>query len=98
MVDRQGRRLRALSVPLGEGMALVADLEPESGRILRSRGVLEMGGQTMEFATLYDAFRTVEGILVPFREEHYAMGMNTGSTTLDRVEVNPALPASAFRP
>lgn len=98
VADQQGRTLRALAVPMGEGMTLVADLDPESGRILRSRGVLSMGGQSMEFATLYDGFRTVGGVLVPFREQHYAMGMNTGSTVLDAVEVNPALPASVFRP
>lgn len=98
VTDQQGRALRALAVPVGDGMTLVADVEPASGRILRSRGVLSMGGQSMEFATLYDAFRSVDGVLVPFREQHYAMGMNTGSTTLDMVEMNPALPAAAFRP
>ncbi|WP_448191380.1 hypothetical protein [Azospirillum sp. sgz301742] len=98
VTDQQGHALRALAVPLDEGMMLVADMEPDSGRILRSRGILAMGGQQMEFATLYDGFRTVDGVLVPFREQHYAMGMNTGTTTLEAVEVNPALPATAFRP
>ncbi|PWC43198.1 hypothetical protein TSO221_20150 [Azospirillum sp. TSO22-1] len=98
VTDQQGNALRALAVPVGEGMTLVADLDPESGRILRSRGILSMGGATMEFATLYDAFRDVNGVLIPFREQHYAMGMNTGATVLDAVEVNPALPAAAFRP
>jgi len=98
-VKRDGRRLRAVTLPLGEGMTLTAEIDPETGRILRSSGKMDAGpGMALEFATLYSDFRRVEGVLVPFREANFAQGQRTGDTVLRRAEVLRDTPQGSFRP
>lgn len=93
-----GRALRLLSVDLGDGMHLDVVVDAATARIEQSRGVVVFGNQSMEFATRYDDFRKVDGLLFAHREQHFAMGMNTGQTVLSRIDINPALPESLFRP
>jgi hypothetical protein len=66
-----------------DGLAVVAEVDPATGRIVRSTG---RSGE-MAFATNYSDFRTVNGILIPFHEENSAMGMKTADIFLDKVEV-----------
>jgi hypothetical protein len=96
-VEREGRRLRAVTLPLGEGMTLTAEIDPETGRILRSVSRLA-GPPRLEFATDYLDFREVSGVLVPFREVNVAQGQRTGETALARVEFLREAPTGAFRP
>ncbi|MBC7908801.1 MAG: hypothetical protein H7Y60_18905 [Rhodospirillaceae bacterium] len=86
-----------LAVDLGDGMTVEAQIDANA-MIRRSRGLLAMGGQVMEFATDYDDFRKVDGVLIAHREGHAAMGMATGESRLDKVEVNPALGDAVFKP
>ena len=97
-VTESGKAMRVLAVDLGGGLSLEVTIDPGSARIARSRGVVGFGGQTMEFATAYGDFRTVDGVLFAHREEHFAMGMRTGATMLSRIEVNPRLATDVFRP
>ncbi len=97
-VKRGGKSLRALAVPLGEDLTLTAEIDPATGRILRSSGRMAMGGGATEFVAIYSDFRRVQGLLVPFREENWASGMRTGETVLTRVEPMPAAPPGTFRP
>jgi len=98
-VKRDGKRLRAVTLPLGEGMILTAEIDPKTGRILRSSGKMDAGpGMALEFATLYSDFRRVDGVLVPFREANYAGGQRTGDTVLRTVEVLRDAPQGSFRP
>ncbi len=110
-VERDGRRCRVLELPLGGGLSLAAEIDPGTGRILRStaKSTGAMGGKSMsvggapeamtvEFATTYDDFRKVDGVLFAFREGNYAMGQRTGETVLEKVEVLKALPAGALKP
>lgn len=89
---------KMLTVDLGEGMVVEAQIDAEKGLIRRSRGLLSMGGQVMEFVTDYDDFRKVDGVLVAHREGHAAMGMTTGESRLDKVEINSALSDEVFKP
>lgn len=97
-VKRAGKALRAVAVPLGNGVTLTAEIEPATGRILRSSSSMPLGGGATEFVALYSDFRTVEGLLVPFHEENWASGVRTGETTLERVQPLRVAPAGAFRP
>jgi hypothetical protein len=96
--NESGRTMRLLSVDVGGGLSLEVAIDPASARIERSRGVVSFGGQTMEFATAYGDFRTVDGVLFAHREAHFAMGMRTGETVLSRIEVNPRFATEVFRP
>jgi len=97
-VGDMGRLLRVLAVDLGGGMSLEVAIDPASGHIEQSRGIVAFGGRTMEFATRYADFRKVGDVLFPHREQHFAMGMQTGETVLSRIDVNPAVPENIFRP
>jgi len=105
LVDRgptayEGMEVRTLELPLGRGLALAVDIDPASGRIVRSsgRGGDRGGGVPLEFVTRYMEYRMVDGLLHPFREGNFANGFVTGETTLSRVEVLKSLPPGTFRP
>jgi hypothetical protein len=95
-----GKELRTVDLPLGNGLTLTAGIDPVSGRIVRSSGTggMGMGGRTLEFVTRYSDYRVVHGVLHPFVEENYANGFVTGETTLSRVEVLESFPPGTFRP
>lgn len=108
-VSRDGKSLRAVELPLGGNRSIVAEIDPESGRILRSAArtaaspgmdsAMGRGGrESIEFATTYGDFRTVRGVLFPFREGNYAMGQHTGDTVIEKVDVLRSLPADTFQP
>jgi hypothetical protein len=93
-----GKSLRAIEFPLEEQLKIVLEVDPESGRIMRSRGIFNTGGNTMEFATAYSDFRQMNGRLHAAREEHYAMGQHTGFSVIEKVSYPQSLPDSAFAP
>ncbi len=92
-----GVELRILAVEVMPGVVVEAAVDPGSGRILRSRGTAA-GPVGLEFITVSSDFRTVEGVLVPFREANYANGRSTGDTVLETVAFPAALPPGTFEP
>ncbi|WP_242339948.1 MULTISPECIES: DUF4292 domain-containing protein [unclassified Anaeromyxobacter] len=92
-----GKELRVLALELAPGVVVEAAIDPDSGRILRSRGS-GAGSAPVEFITTYSDFRTVDGVLVPFHEENWANGKTTGETVLSRVEFPASFPPELFRP
>jgi hypothetical protein len=97
-VERDGRSLRVAVLPLGDGMALAAEIDPGTARVVRVVARLDLPGAAAEFVTELSDFRRVEGQLVPFREESVAQGRRTGTTVLSRVEYLREAPTGAFRP
>lgn len=105
LVDRgrgevDGKAVRTLELPLGNGLKLTVDIDPATGRIVRSagRGGEGMGGQPLEFVTGYSDFRKVGERLFAFKESNFANGFVTGETVLEKVELPAVLPASTFKP
>jgi hypothetical protein len=96
-VQHDGKALRALAVNLGNGLQVEADIDPGTGRILRSRGT-SSDTPPVEFITTSSDFRMVEGLLVAFREENWANGKLTGETLLTRVSFQERVPEGAFGP
>lgn len=93
-----GRSVRAVELPLGDGMSVMAEIDPGTGRILRATGRFDGAGPHLQFTAVYSDFRTVQGVLVPFREANFAQGNQTGETTLSRVELLLRAPAGSFAP
>lgn len=93
-----GRSLRAIEMPLAPGYSLVVDIDPESGRILRSRGVMPSAGGRMEFATVYEDFKLQDGRLYAATEQHYALGQHIGYTKIGSIEFVDELPGALFEP
>jgi len=97
IVEVDGRKLRALALTVGPGLVVEADLDPATGRILRSRAAAT-DGPPVEFVTTYADFRAVDGMLIAFREGNWANGVTTGETVLTSVERLAQVPEGAFRP
>ncbi len=93
-----GRKVRLVAVEPSRGLLVEAAIDPATGRILRSRGASTAGPMPLEFVTTYSEFRTVDGVLVPMREENWANGKSTGVTTIEKVEFPRAFPQETFRP
>jgi hypothetical protein len=97
-VERDGKKLRALTLLLGDGLALTAEIDPGSGRILRAVARMPGGVGNLEFVTAYSEFRKVSGVLVPFREENFVQGRHSGTTEIRSVEFLVEAPTGVFRP
>lgn len=94
----EGRAVRLLAIQPAPGLLLVAEVDVESGRVLRSRGASVDPGMPLAFETTYGDFRKVDGVLVPFLERNWANGRSTGETVLEKVEFPKKLPDGTFRP
>lgn len=99
-VERRGRTLQVLGMEFHRGLEVRVEIDPESGRVLRSEGTMEGpgGDVAVSFATDYSDFREVDGALVPFLEVNWAQGRRTGRTQLEEVEFPSEPPAGAFHP
>lgn len=95
----EGRELIALEVPMAEGTRLIAVVDPDTGLILRSHGlIVPAPNQQVEFGTLYEDHRKLGDMFVATQETHFARGHPTGKTTLESSEVVDGFPNSLFRP
>jgi hypothetical protein len=97
-VERDGKSLRALTLPLGDGLSVTAEIDPESGRIVRAVARMPGGVGSLEFVTAFSDFRKVSGTWVAFKEENFVQGRHSGSTELVTVEYLVEAPTGAFRP
>ena len=94
-----GRDLKALEIPMAEGIRLIAVVDPETGHIVRSHGLIILApGQEVEFGTLYEGHGELNGMILDTEETHFARGQPTGKTTLESSEVVEGFPESVFRP
>jgi hypothetical protein len=98
LVERDGAKLRALTLPLGDGLAITAEIDPGTGQILRVVARMPGGVGSLEFVTAYSDFRKVSGVLVPFREENFVQGRHSGTTEILTAEFLVEAPTGAFRP
>lgn len=96
--NADGKTVRAFEFPLEDQLKLVVEIDPESGHILRSRGIQSIGGSTIEFTTDYSDFRKENGRIHAVHEEHFAMGQHIGHSIIEKVEYPATLPDSAFMP
>lgn len=98
VLERDGRRYRALTLPLGDGMSLTAEIDEATGRIGRSVARMPAGAGSLEFVTIFSDFREVSGTWVAYREENFVAGRHSGTTALRSVEYLTEAPTGAFRP
>ena len=95
-MDSQGKRLRVVELRLEHDLAIIAGIDPETGRILFSTGTTKAGSMTFE--TRYDDFRTVDDRLFAFKETNFAGGTKTAEIVLSKIELLKAAPPGAFKP
>ncbi len=88
-VTYEGKRLRVLELLLKHGISVTAGVEPDTGRILFSRGLsANLPNGPMSFETRYEDFRQVKGYLFAFKEVNLAGGFKTADTVLTNVVVS----------
>lgn len=75
--------IRSVEIALDAPLSVTVDIDPATGRIVRSVG----RAKELAFTTVYSDFRMVSGLLIPFHEENSAMGMKTADIYLETVEV-----------
>jgi len=97
-LNAKGKTVRTIEFPLEERLKLVVEIDPETGYILRSRGIQSVGEHTVEFATVYSDFRKENGRIHPAHEEQFAMGANIGRSSIEKTEYPESIPDSAFMP
>jgi len=88
-LERDGRKLLGVEIPLGAGLVFRAYVDPETHRVAVSQGRFDHHGMATWFETAYGDFRLVQGVWFAFREENFASGARTGQTTIEKVTVNP---------
>jgi hypothetical protein len=93
-----GRAVRLVEFALEDALRMLVDVDPETGYILRSRGIYVMGDSAIEFATLFSDFRKDGGRIHAAREEQFAAGTKTGYSFIEKVEYLDSMPDSAFAP
>ena len=98
LAPMDGGKIQGLEIPIAKGLTLTVYAETATGRIVRSSGVLDTPGMKTNFATDYADFRTIDGVLFPFREGNFASNQSTGDTVITRIVVNPPLEDADFRP
>lgn len=95
----EGRELTALEVPMAEGTRLIAVVDPETGYIVRSHGlIMPAPNQQVEFGTLYEDHRKLGDMFVAAQETTFVRGHPTGKTTLEKSEVVDGFPDGLFKP
>jgi hypothetical protein len=98
-IERGGKRLRVLELPLEHGLSVTAALDAESGRILISTGTTAEGPMgRLSFETSYDDFAMVDGALFAFKEVNLANGTKTAKTAMSIIQILKTSPAEAFKP
>lgn len=95
-----GRTLQALEIPMADAsLRLIAVIDPETGLIVRSHGmVVPAPGQKVEFGTLYEGHKDLNGMFLATQETHFARGQPTGKTTLGKSKAVEGFPDSLFHP
>ncbi len=96
--DDNGHVYEGLELELEDGLKILMEVHLESSRITASWGMMTLAGKPLEFASLYEDFRMVEGRLISFKETHFAMSDNIGYTLLENVTFVSDFPAKTFRP
>jgi hypothetical protein len=95
----EGRDLKGLEIPVAEGIRLIAVVDPETGHIVRSHGLIETApGAGVEFGTHYEGHGDLNGMFLATQETHFARGQPTGKTVLEKSEAVPGFPDGVFRP
>ncbi|MFI5372810.1 MAG: hypothetical protein ACHQ52_14735 [Candidatus Eisenbacteria bacterium] len=97
-IERDGVKLDGIEIPLDHGLLLRVYVNPVTRRVAMSQGVLSHAGMSTHFETMYSDFRQVSGVLFGFKEENWASGEHTGTTTLERIVIDPPLKLDEFTP
>jgi hypothetical protein len=87
---RDGVELRRVGLPWAMDLDLTFWVDPVNRRVPWVEGLIRTAQGPIAFATRYEDFRRIDGVLVPFAEENYAGDQHTGTTRVRSVVFAPA--------
>lgn len=67
-------------------------------RIVKCEGFFVMGTESTSLSAEFGDFKTVDGVLLPFKIVNYAGGRKISVTTINLYQINPAIDDSLFTP
>ena len=97
-VREDGKQVHRLKVGLADGLALFVEIDAQTGRILRSAGVMTMGGAEMAFGAAYSDFRAFGDVMWAAHEDQSAMGQPIGWTKVDQLELGLPFDRESVQP
>lgn len=89
LVEHEGGTHRMIILKWSDAVEMRYWVEDGSSRITHVESTLTMGGRKVVFATAYEDFRNVDGVLFPFRETNYASGRHVADTVVERLITDP---------
>jgi hypothetical protein len=73
-------------------------IDPETGLIQRVNGKITMGNHEVVMGAGYSDYRTINGVMLPFRIVNYVNGTPIAESRYDSVKVNVSLKPDTFSP
>jgi hypothetical protein len=70
----------------------------ENYRIMKCEGIFIVGTESTSLSAEFGDFKTVDGVLLPFKITNYAGGRKISVTTIGSYQINPAIDDSLFQP
>jgi hypothetical protein len=93
-----GEAVHVLRLADRAGSQMDVFVHAENYRIVKCEGFFVMGTESTSLSAEFGDFRTIDGVLLPFKITNYAGGMKISITTIDRYQINPAINDSLFKP
>jgi hypothetical protein len=81
-----------------EGLSTTYEIDPQTGRIPRTRSVLATKDGELEFVSESYDFREVDGLRFPFRTTTWIGGRVAAETIFDRITIEEEFPPATFVP
>jgi len=93
-----GAHVRVLKCTDRTGNDMEVFVSEEDYRIVKCIGTFPMGSHSTSLSSEFSDFRTVDGVLFPFRIVNYAGGDRIAEIVITRYLVNPTIDESLFTP
>jgi hypothetical protein len=93
-----GEAVHVLRLVDRSGMPMDVFVHAVSYRIVKCEGFFVVGTETTSLSAEFGDFKSLDGILLPFKIINYAGGQKISFTTIDRYQINPAIHDSLFKP
>jgi hypothetical protein len=93
-----GDAVNVLRLADREGNQMDVFVHAENHRIVKCEGIFVVGTESTSLSAEFGDFKTIDGVLLPFRIVNYAGGKKISVTTIRSYQINPAIDDSLFLP
>ncbi|HOK75766.1 MAG TPA: hypothetical protein PLS74_11675 [Bacteroidales bacterium] len=94
--DVKGISAAKVKLTSSDGVTTFHYFDPQTGFLIKSLQQGEMEGQPVEITVMYEDYKTVEGLMIPFRTYTSIGSMFEMNNTVTKVEINKPVDPSVF--